>query len=346
MIRGLKLPTLDVVKKDLAFTSTIVRQRPFNCLIQVTNRCNMKCSFCDFWPNPAAKHEELTVADFERIGRELAEVGTFLVSIEGGEPFARKDLVDIVRALSEKHLTALFTNGWYVTEDNARALWDAGLTHASVSIDYASAARHDEKRRLTGTTDRAWRAVEIFRDTAPRGGKQAHVMTVLMADNAGEMEELFEQSARRGAGHQVTLLSVAGHRRGKSAEDRLPPPGTGERLARLWDRYPHVRFFREYFERIDAFVAGGPMPTCTAGAQSLNIDHVGNVSSCIERIDRSVGNVRDASVVELHRRLVADREEVSRCQQCWTACRGIQQALGDGGSARNLLHLAQRTRSY
>jgi len=121
--------------RDAKFVKTIALRRPFSVLLQVTNRCNMQCSFCDFWPNAAPKKEELTVADYERIAAELAKAGTCAVSIEGGEPFVRPDLVEIVRAFGKQHVPMLFTNGWYVTKENARALWDAGLVHADVSID-------------------------------------------------------------------------------------------------------------------------------------------------------------------------------------------------------------------
>jgi MoaA/NifB/PqqE/SkfB family radical SAM enzyme len=340
------LPTYDVLRKDAQLTAGILRGRPFDVLLQVTNRCNMQCSFCDFWDNPAPKGQELTLAEFQRIASELSELGTFIVSIEGGEPFLRKDLVDIVRAFSKDHITALFTSGWYVSEDNARALWDAGLTHASVSIDFSDPARHDKKRKIEGTTERAWRAVDIFRDTAPHGGRQVNVMSVLMNQNWLDMEALFLQSRAHAVGHQVTLLSTGGTRRAAGEDDELPPLGVAAHMTTLFDKYAHVRFFREYFERLDAFVSGGPMPTCHAGEQAFNIDHVGNVASCIERIGQPVGNVRDASLVDLHRRLRRDQPEVAECQKCWTACRGIADALGGGGSVHNLIDLGQRTRSY
>jgi MoaA/NifB/PqqE/SkfB family radical SAM enzyme len=335
---------LDVIKKEAAFTAGLLRKKPFSLLVQVTNRCNMECSFCDFWPNPAPRKDELTVAEFERIGDELAELGCFLISIEGGEPMVRPDILDVVRALSRKHITTLFTNGWYVTPDKARALFDAGLGTANVSIDYPDNARHDEKRRLAGATDRAWQAVDIFRDAAPRGGRQVHVMTVLMDDNHRDIERLLQQSAARGVGHQITLLSISGFRRGKGP-DQMPPPEAAARVAALWEKYPHLRYFRDYFTRMDTFLAGGSMPTCRAGASGFNLDHVGNVSPCIERIDEHVGNVRTDHLRTLHARLLARQEEIATCQRCWTACRGLQQSLGEGGSPRALYDLATRMRA-
>ena len=336
---------MDVLTRDARFAKTILARRPFQVLVQVTNRCNMRCSFCDFWPNPAPPRQELSVADFERLSGELAELGTFLVSIEGGEPLARPDIVDVVRAFGRHHLPVLFTNGWFVDNAIARRLWDAGLAHASVSIDYPDAARHDEKRGLPGTTERAWRALETFTRTAPRGGRQVHVMTVLMEQNHLDMEQLFAQSQRAGVGHQITLLSVSGYRRGTEGPDRLPPPHLSARMCELFDRFEHVRFFREYFERLDAFLAGEAMPECRAGLQSFNVDHVGNVSPCIERIDETVGNVKDTPLSELYARLRARTEELSKCQDCWTACRGFNQSLGKGGNARGLYTLATRMRA-
>lgn len=357
---------LEVLKKDLRFAAGVARKRPFNCLVQVTNRCNMKCSFCDFWPNPArggavtpAEHE-LSLGELESLSHQLSELGCFLVSIEGGEPLIRKDIVEVVRTLSQRHITALFTSGWYVTPDKAKALFDAGLTHVSVSIDYPDAARHDHKRRIAGTTDRAWQAVEMLKQAAPRGGKQVNVMSVVMDSNWRSLGELFSQSAARGVGQQVTLLSTMGTRRAQSSGDRLPPPAAAHYLADLFRRHKHVRFFREYFDIMARFLeledqrdADGALrpdisrqlPTCRAGAQSFNIDHLGNVSACIERIGKPVGSLREHSLAELHRRLLAEQAEISACQQCWTACRGLQQAIGDGGSAKSWLDLSLRTRT-
>lgn len=87
------------------------------------------------------------------------------------------------------------------------------------------------------------------------------------------------------------------------------------------------------------------MPVCRAGVQGFNIDHVGNVAPCIEKIDQPVGNVRKESLLALHARLVGQQEEISKCQSCWTACRGIQQIAGGGGSPRAWLHLGTRMRT-
>ncbi|HUR27395.1 MAG TPA: radical SAM protein [Planctomycetota bacterium] len=328
--------------RDLRFAAGVVRHKPFQLLLQVTNRCNMRCNFCDFWPNGAAPREELTTHDFARLAAQLAELGTFLVSIEGGEPFVRPDLTAIVRAFAKRHIPLLYTNGWYVDADAARALWDAGLAQVGVSIDYADAARHDRRRGLPGAFERAWKAVAMLRDSAPHGQKQVHVMTVLMDDNADDLAPLLERSAAEGVGHCATLLSTRGFRRAPGAS--LPAAHDAQRIAALWSQHAHFRMFGDYIDGIAPFLAGEAMPDCHAGVQSFNVDHLGNVSACIEKIDAPFGNVREEPLDVIHRRM-SGAEPARGCQNCWTACRGFNQALGEGGSFRAWRDLATRMRS-
>lgn len=330
--------------RDLRFMGGIVRRHPFQVLVQVTNRCNMRCSFCGFWPNGVAPRLELTVADYQRVAAELAQIGTFLVSVEGGEPLLRPDIIEIVRAFGQRHAPVLYTNGWFVDDARAEGLFAAGVAQVGVSIDFADAARHDRKRRLEGAFDQAWRAVDTLLAHAPHGGAQVHVMTILMKENQSDIERLLQMSAARGVGHCVTLLSTDGFRRGKSDEDQLPDASLSEKMLDLWRRYPHLRTFRDYLERMDAFVERGAMPACHAGEQSFNIDHLGNVSPCIERIDSVVGNVRDDALADIVGRM-RGLDSVARCQDCWTLCRGFTQALGQGSTMRSLADLTTRMRS-
>jgi len=334
------------LKRDLGFAAGVLRRRPFQVLLQVTNRCNMRCSFCTFPQNAVAPEEEMTLDDYRRLERDLAAVGSrFMVSLEGGEPFVRPDLVEIVRLFAARHLPILYTNGWYVDAAAARALFEAGLTQVGVSIDYPDPARHDRKRGLAGATERAWRAIDRFREAAPHGGKQVHVMTVLTEDNWRDLGPLLEQSAARAVCHCVTLLSTRGVRRGGAGSpDRAPDGPVSETLLALWRRHPHFKIFREYLELMDPFLGGGAMPACRAGTQSFNIDHVGNVAPCIEKIDRPAGNVRREPLREILGRM-ASLEGVAGCNDCWTACRGMNQILGAGGGVRGWWDLATRMRS-
>ena len=337
------MPVLRKLRKDLALATTIARNKPFNVLIQVTNRCNMRCDFCTFWSNGAHPREELTLDDYRRLEDELAGLGRFMISIEGGEPFNRPDILDIVEILSRRHVTILYTNGWYIDQHKAETLFANGLTQIGVSIDFPDASRHDQKRGLDTTYERAWRAVELLRDAAPNGGRQVHVMTVFMEENRRDLEKLLQLSEARGVGHYITLLATQGTRRAEGGS--WPDVGVSDHLLDLWHRYPHFRVMRDYLQLMDEFLLDGEMPTCGAGRQSFNIDHLGNVAPCIEKIGEPAGNVREEPLADIVARL-ADNPSIASCQECWTLCRSVGQLLGDRGRPRSWFDFATRLRAY
>lgn len=309
--------------------------RPVHCIVQVSNRCNLSCGFCSFWERPARREDEMTVADFEVISSKLAEAGSMIISIEGGEPLMRPDITGIVRAFARHHHPILFTNGSRVTEGLARELWDAGLSEIGVSVDYATPERHDEHRGQKGTFSAAMRAVEILRDTAPHGRRQVTLMTVLMRDNADEMEELLKISAEKRVNHQITLISVDGDGRAdkskhnntnnKSQIQKLPLPGTGARLLSLKARDPHFIAFSGYLEGIDPFLEGRApeRSTCWAGERFLNIDHMGEVSPCIEKLHLRAGNLRRDPWSVVAARLRGFDDQTKGCADCFTSCKGF-----------------------
>lgn len=76
----------------------VTRRNPVSLIHFVTNRCNARCSFCfiDF-DNPETFKRELTVEEVDKLTRT---VGPHLqnVNLTGGEPFARRELLDIARS--------------------------------------------------------------------------------------------------------------------------------------------------------------------------------------------------------------------------------------------------------
>ncbi len=244
-----------------------------------------------------------------------------IVSIEGGEPLLRHDIVDIVRAFSRYHHPIMFTNGRSVREDIAKELWAAGLDTIGVSIDYASANLHDQHRGRKGTFAAACRAIDILRDTAPKGTRQVFVMTVVMDENVDEIEPLLRLSETHGVNHQITLISTAGHGRHERAQDR-PMEGIGQKLLDLKRRYPHFSTFTGYLEGIDPALQGDLEPPCHAGVRFLNIDHMGDVSPCIEKLNLRAGNlVRDPWSLVYSK--LRNMSEPKTCTDCFTSCRGF-----------------------
>ena len=82
------------VLKNLYFS----RNEPISLVHFVTNRCNARCSFCfiDF-DDPKTFQGELTLEEIEKLTKNLGK-SLLNVNLTGGEPFARKDLIDIAKS--------------------------------------------------------------------------------------------------------------------------------------------------------------------------------------------------------------------------------------------------------
>ena len=106
--------------------------------ISVTDRCNLRCSYCmplevTFKP----REELLSHEEIARVAGVAAGLGIRTIRLTGGEPLLRHDLPQLVRrlvAIEGIDEVALTTNGLLLAEQ-AVALRRAGLARLNVSLD-------------------------------------------------------------------------------------------------------------------------------------------------------------------------------------------------------------------
>jgi radical SAM protein with 4Fe4S-binding SPASM domain len=140
------------------------RTAPLEVGWDVTYRCNARCSYCTNW---TSHHPLMPLEDAYKVIDRLARLGTFQISLSGGEPLTRKDIVDIVRRIRQSGMRcALVSNGSLGTEGLYRSLMDAGLNTIVFSIDGATKASHERFRqgtsfeKLIGSIETCLRLVE------------------------------------------------------------------------------------------------------------------------------------------------------------------------------------------
>jgi radical SAM protein with 4Fe4S-binding SPASM domain len=124
----------------------------------------------------------------------ISQVQRFsLVTFTGGEPFVRKDFMDILTYASSKARTHFISNTTMLPEERAEAVANLapkrigglGFNFAGTSIE-GPRERHDEIRKLRGAFDRSMNGIRLLRQIRQRMGKKCpmiHVTTVLQQDN-------------------------------------------------------------------------------------------------------------------------------------------------------------------
>jgi len=90
-------------------------------------------------------NRELTTEEWKRVIREAAALGVLQIGFSGGEPLARRDLAELIRAAREAKLyTNLITSGIGLDDDRVRALRDAGLDSIQLSFQSDESSLADE----------------------------------------------------------------------------------------------------------------------------------------------------------------------------------------------------------
>ncbi len=171
-----------------------------NLRLSVTDRCNLRCSYC----MPEAeyawlpRHDILQFEEMSRLVDVFARAGVDRVRLTGGEPLLRRDLPELVRMIAEKPAIrdlALTSNG-VMLKEHARALHHAGLHRLTVSLD---TLRPDRFHRLTRFDD--LKSVLAGIDTAAAAGFQPLKLdtVIIRGVNDDEMIPLLEYAKGIGA---------------------------------------------------------------------------------------------------------------------------------------------------
>src|SRR5258708_15649588 len=80
---------------------------PLALIAELTHRCPLHCVYCSNPLEMQARANELSTEVWSRVFREAAEAGILQADLTGGEPLARTDIVDLIRAA---RASALYVN--------------------------------------------------------------------------------------------------------------------------------------------------------------------------------------------------------------------------------------------
>ncbi|ADV68425.1 GTP 3',8-cyclase MoaA [Deinococcus maricopensis] len=191
--------------------------RPLRDLrISVTDRCNLRCTYCmprevfgaDYAFLPRA--ELLTFEEIERLARVFVEAGVRKLRVTGGEPLLRRDLPDLLERLVRLpgvEDVALTTNGVLLPR-LAGALYQAGLRRVTVSLDALDPVVFGQMNGM-GT---APEAVLAGIEAAAAAGLRVKVNTVVQRGvNDDQLEALWAHFRGRHVLRFIEFMDVGNH---------------------------------------------------------------------------------------------------------------------------------------
>lgn len=255
------------------------RRIPLNGSLEVTMRCNLRCEHCyiPFSQRAGSRQGELTLAEIQRIFSEIAEAGCLWLLLTGGEPFLRKDFLDIYDdAKSKGFIISIFTNGTLLTEQLVDHLAEWRPFAIEISLYGATQESYERVTGIPGSYARCMQGIELLLDR----GLPLQLKSVLLTLNKHELEQMKQFSESLGLEFRFDPVITAGLDGSQyPAQFRLPP----EEIIVFETQDPHrAKAWPMAFEEFkDEELVPHKMYTCGAGRSAFHIDPYGKLSLCI-----------------------------------------------------------------
>src|SRR5437762_2304309 len=91
---------------------------PQALIAEVTHRCPLHCVYCSNPIEMQRRADEIGTADWTNVFQQAAAMGALQLHLTGGEPLARADLTELIRAgRAAKLYTNLISSGIGLKED-------------------------------------------------------------------------------------------------------------------------------------------------------------------------------------------------------------------------------------
>lgn len=262
--------------------------------LNVTKRCNLKCPTCLASAIPAAADPPLRA--WQEIMDKLADAGVSTVTVTGGEPTIRKDIVDLLSyARPRFRRVFLNTNGTLLTPELCSQLRDL-VDQVHVSVDGSIAEIHDQFRG-TGTFKKTMQGIDLLKEA---GVKQIGLTPTLTRINVHDLPNIAELAIGLRVALRTSIFLPVG-RGACSAETLSPSP---EQLLNAF-RDTHIALLKHTDQELEPQlkflnVFAGMKLKCGAGCWTISVEGDGTVYPCnaFWRPDFAMGNILQAKALQ------------------------------------------------
>ncbi|MFZ5366484.1 MAG: radical SAM/SPASM domain-containing protein [Patescibacteria group bacterium] len=166
---------------------------PANYTFSLTFKCNSRCLTCNIWQK--SEEGELTQAEWQKIFLALGK-SPYWVTLSGGEPFLRKDLIEIVKNLCQicqPKIITIPTNGIStakIQKDVQAILKGCPKTRLIINLSLDGIGeKHDQIRGVKGNFDKAMATYKKLKRIKSRNFVLG-IHTVISRENVKDFSEI------------------------------------------------------------------------------------------------------------------------------------------------------------
>lgn len=151
---------------------------------EITNKCNYSCKYCIF--NANSDFKKLSKTDCFKIIDQLIANGFNYIKFTGGEPFIRKDFLDILEYADKKIKFDISTNASLITQKDIERLKKINIEFIHVSLD--GLLNENDFIRGNNTFNKTLDGLKLLTQT----NKYIRIGTVLYKNNENKILEFIK----------------------------------------------------------------------------------------------------------------------------------------------------------
>jgi len=251
---------------------------------EITHSCNYGCSYCIFSCNKEIIKGELTTKECFHVIDELVNHEFKHLKVTGGEPFLRKDIIEILKYASDKMVTDISTNASLITPKIVEELNKINLKMIHVSLD-GNKLEH-ESVRGKNTYEATIRGLNALKKSKNR----IRIGCVIHSNNENNLEEIIKVS-KDYADEIIFSIMEPVSSQDKSQVKKRDNQDLLNELDVLKDKYESKIKIRYNFKSQPNFIK-----RCPAGDKFIYINNLGNISPCTWVYENNKGCISKESL--------------------------------------------------
>jgi len=284
-----------------------LNRTPSHLILFITSNCNLRCKHCFYWKELNKPKKELTLKEIDKISQNFKHI--HYLTITGGEPTLRKDVLEIIRTFYKnnkvKHL-AFHTNGYLpekvkeLSEQFIKEFPDM-ITTISLSLDQIE-EKHDEIRGRKNSYKNLTKTIKILKPLLKNKNFDINVNSVFSSYNQDEIFKIHDLIENQLECYHATCF-VRGDSKEKIAKqvDLNKYREISDHLEKIEPKRKHTFPFSLIGKLIDQVIKDLIIKTvnekrmilpCYAGKKSVVILEDGQTYPC-EMLNQSFGKIQD-----------------------------------------------------
>jgi radical SAM protein with 4Fe4S-binding SPASM domain len=299
---------------------------PWTVHWELTYECNLQCVHC-YTGSEQKKGGDLTLSQISEIAHQLKEVGVMSITLSGGDPFFRNDILEILEILCKDFFVVILSNATVIDSLKAKRLKELKVVQIEISLYAMDEDIHDSITGIKGSHRKTMKGIYCLLNE----GVKVVVKCPVMKQNVSDYRRVMDFANNLKMRFSPSPFMSPGL---DGSRDPYNNCVDAEKLQIYFQQW-----YKDNKEKLEEYKKPIPLNRefiCSAGRTSCAIASNGDLKPCT-LISVKLGNLLDKSFKELWRdkpkKFLQDMRDCtisdfSKCKNCkwvsWcTPCPGL-----------------------